>query len=129
MTRETLYRKVGRKYIVMGESEQYDRIIMPPQGFVLTHRRDGVTQWEYGVKPDNASFIAASMVARTAMEEAIRAKSTYRPQTERKYTKKQLGHIEQFKADMGMAYPDWWTQTSARDIAQAGIDAVIGGGA
>ena len=130
MTRETWYRrKPNGRYEPVGEAEHYDHIIMPPQGFVLTHRRDGVTQWEYGVKPDNASFVAAAMAARTAMEEAIRAKSTYRPQTERKYTKKQLGHIEQFKADMGMAYPDWWTQNSARDIAQAGIDAVIGGGA
>ena len=130
MIRETLYRKKPNgRYEAMGEAEHYDYIIMPPQGFVLTYRKDGVTQWEYAVKPDTAGFLAAAMVARTAMEDAIRANSTFRPQTERKFTKKQLACIEQFKAEMDMAYPTYWTQTSARDIAQAGIDAVAGGAA
>jgi len=125
--KETLYRrKPNGRYIPMGEAEHYDYIIMPPQGFVLTHRKAGVTQWEYAVQPDNAGFKAAAMVARTAMEDAIRQAATYRPQTARPYTKKQLACIERFKAEMGMAYPTWWAESSARDIVQAGIDAVGG---
>lgn len=129
MKRETWYRrKPNGRYEPVGEAEHYDHIIMPPQGFTLTHRKDGVTQWEYAVRPDNASFVAAAMVSREAIEDAIRRAATYRPQAARPYTKKQLACIEQFKRDMGMAYPHYWTQTSARDIAQAGIDAVAKGG-
>ena len=128
--KETLFRrKPNGRYEVMGESEQMDRIIMPPQGFTLTHRKAGVTQWEYAVTPDTASFLAAAMVARTAMEESLRTAATFRPQFERPYTKKQLACIERFKAEMGMTCPIWWRETSARDVAQAGIDAVAGGAA
>ena len=126
MSKETLYRKVGRKYIPMGEAEHHDYIIMPPQGFTLTHRRDGETRWEYAVKPDNAGFVAAAMVARTAMEEAIRQAATLRPSAPVPYTKKQLACIEQFKRDMGMVTPIWWQQASAREIVQAGLDAIGG---
>lgn len=125
--KETLFRrKPNGRYQAMGEAETYDRIIMPPQGFVLTHRKEGVTQWEYAVTPDNASFKAAAMVSRMAMEDAIRTAATYRPQAFHPYTKKQLACIEQFKRDMGMAAPIWWRETSSRDIVQAGLDAVGG---
>lgn len=129
MKRETWYRrKPNGRYEPVGEAEHYDHIIMPPQGYTLTYRKDGVTQWEYAVRPDNASFVAAAMVSREAMEDAIRRAATYTPATNRPYTKKQLGYIEEFKQKMGMAYPHYWTQTSARDIAQAGLDAVVNGG-
>lgn len=129
MSRETWFRKVGRKYVPIVEAEKYDHITMPANGVTLTYRQDGLTQWEYKVRPDNAGFMAAAMVARTAMEAAINEAATYKPQASmRPYTKRQLALIEQFKADMGMRYLAWWEQTSARDIAQAGIDAVSGGG-
>lgn len=129
MTKETWFRKVGRKYVPIVEAEKYDYLTMPANGLTLTYRKDGRTQWEYDVKPDAASFVAAAMVARAAMEAAINEAATYKPQpTMRLYTKRQLALIEQFKADMGMAYPSWWEQTSTRDIAQAGIDAVARGG-
>lgn len=126
MTKEIWYRKVGRKYVPVLQAEHYDYMTMPAQGYTLTYRRDGLTQYEYAVKPDNASFVAAAMVARESMEAAIKANATYRPQTERKYTKKQLALVEQFKIDMGWGVPGWWQMTSAHDIAQAGIDAVGG---
>jgi pyruvate kinase len=124
---ETWFRKVGRKYVPIVEAEKYDYITMPAEGFTLAHRKGGATQWEYAVKPDNAGFLAAAMVARTAMEEAIRQAATYRPSGPIPYTKKQLAIIEKFKVDMGIYKPLWWEQTSARDIVQAGIDAVRGG--
>ena len=119
-------RKPNGRYIPVLQAEHYDYMTMPAEGYTLTWRKDGCTQWEYEVKPDNASFVAAAMAARTAMEAAIKASATYRPQTIRKYTKKQLALVEQFKLDMGWCVPSWWEQTSAHDIAQAAIDAVRG---
>lgn len=126
MTRETWYRKSGRKYVPIVEAEKYDYITMPAEGFTLTYRRDGMTRYEYDVKPDTAGFTAAATVAREAMEEAIRQAATYRPSAPIPYTRKQMQLIEKFKVDMGMVTPTWWQQTSARDIVQAGIDAVRG---
>ena len=125
MNRETLYRKVGRKYVPVGEAERYDHIIMP-DGHTLTYRRDGMTRWEYGVKPDVAGFMAAAGVAREAMEDAIKRAAAYRPTSSQKFTKRQLELIEQFKRDTGMSYPLWWKESSAHDIVRAGIDAVRG---
>ena len=127
MTKETWYRrKPNGRYEPVAEAENYSYVVMP-DGFTLTYRKDGLTQWEYGVTPDSAGFVAAAMVSRIAMEDAIRVAATYRPQTERPYTKKQLACIEQFKRDMGFSCPAWWQQTTAREIVQAGIDAVRGG--
>ena len=126
MRKETWFRKVGRRYVPIVEAEKYDYVTMPAEGFTLTHRREGETRWEYAVRPDNAGFVAAAMVARTAMEEAIRQAATYRPSAPVPYTKKQLACIEQFKRDMGMVTPIWWQQTSAREIVQAGLDAIGG---
>jgi hypothetical protein len=126
MTRETWYRRVGRKYVPIVEAEKYDYITMPAQGFTLTHRKDGATQWEYAVTPDTAGFVAAAMVFRDAMEDAIRQAATYRPSAPIPYTKKQLAIIEQFKVDMGFHVPTWWQATSARDIVRAGLDAIGG---
>ena len=127
MSKETWFRKVGRRYVPIVEAEKYDYVTMPAEGFVLTHRQDGCTRYEYEVKPDNAGFMAAAMVARAAMEDAIRQAATYRPSAPVPYTKKQLACIEQFKRDMGMVTTIWWQQTSAREIAQAGLDAIGGG--
>ena len=124
--KETWYRKQGRKYVPVVEAEKYDYNIMPPQGYTLTYRKDGATQWEYAVRPDNAGFMAAAMASRKAMEEAIQRSATYKPSGPQKYTERQLALIEQFKADMGLLYPSWWQQTSSRDVAQAAIDAVRG---
>ena len=127
MTRETWYRrKPNGRYEPVVEAEKYDYQTMPAQGFTLTYRKDGMTQWEYDVKPDNASFLAAAIIARVAMEEALRTAATYKPGTGQKFTKKQIALIEQFKTDMGMSYFSWWQETSSRDVAQAGIDAVSG---
>ncbi len=125
MTRETWYRKVGRRYIAVCEAERYDYTTMP-NGYTLTYRKDGATHWEYAVKPDSAGFMAAAMASREAMQAAIAAKATYRPSSLVKYTKKELGYIKRFKDEMGMRYPTFWTQATAFDIAQAGIDAVRG---
>jgi hypothetical protein len=125
--RETWYRrKPNGRYEPIVEAEKYDYVTMPANGFTLTFREDGCTRYEYAVKPDNAGFVAAAMVARAAMEDAIRQAATYRPSAPIPYTKKQLKLIDKFKIEMGMLYPTWWEQTSAREIVQAGLDAIGG---
>jgi len=127
MTKETWYRRLPNgRYSPIGEAEKNDYMVMP-DGFVLAYRKDGMTCYEYEVKPDTAGFVAAATVSRAAMEDALRKAASYKSAEPVPYTKRQLALIEQFKRDMGMDYPRWWKETSARDIAQAGIDAVRGG--
>ena len=102
-----------------------------PNSFsIAMARRVGMTacvMWffrEYAY--NSAGFVAAATVAREAMEAAIRQAATYRPTSQKKFTKRQLELIEQFKRDMGMSYPLWWQESSADDIVRAGIDAVRG---
>ena len=67
-------------------------------------------------------------VAAVAMEEAMRQRAVALPQLGNKpYTAKQGRLIEQFRQDMaatGALVPAYWTHVSAREIGQAGIDAV-----
>jgi hypothetical protein len=122
---ETWYRKVGRRYIPVAEAEAY-RCEVHEDGFVLTYRKDGMTRYEYSVTPDVAGFRAAAILARVAMEDALSNAATNNPMPPLiPFNKKQMKLIEQFKKDMGMAYPRWWQPGTSREISQAGIDAVI----
>lgn len=126
MTKEIWYRKVGRKYVPIVEAEKYDYQTMPAEGFTLTYRKAGLTQWEYEVKPDNASFVAAAMVSRKAMESAMTEAAKAHPQNDRQFTQKQLATINKYRDEIGGMFPAWWEGASSRDIAQAGIDALLG---
>jgi len=89
---------------------------------------DGALRYSYDVKPDTASFVAACELAGEAMERAIQGVAMAHPSPrERPYTKRQLEILEHFRAEMvdaGGLLPTWWEYSSAREIAQAGIDAV-----
>lgn len=65
------------------------------------------------------------MVARKAMEDAIREAVKMRPDTPKPYTKKQLAIIEKFRKDMGGMYPSWWAESSGYDISEAAMKAVL----
>jgi hypothetical protein len=98
---------------------------MPVGTFRLTYAyTNGGRRYEYDVKPDTASVTAAMMVARRAMEEAIKAESEMYPEP-KIYTKKQLKIMKKFREDMGGFYPQWWCESSYYDISQAAIDAVM----
>jgi len=126
---ETMYKKVGRKYVPVGIRWYEDHNCsgsMNVGTFLLTYAyTEGGRMYEYSVKPDTASFIAASMVARKAMEEKITEFAKAKPSGTKKYTDKQLAAIAEFREKMGGMFPTWWIENSSYDIAKAGIDAVI----
>lgn len=126
----TLYRKEGRRYVVVGHAEKYDYgDVMKPGTWRMAYcYESGARRYNYDVKPDTASFVAACELAAEAMERAIRATiDAHPPPGERPYTREQREILERFRADMtatGGFLPHWWDYSSAREIAQAGIDAV-----
>ncbi len=128
-----LYEKRGRRYVPWGNACSWDRDLdhMKAGTFRMTAcEGKGSYRYEYEVTPDTAGFVAAAAVARLAMEQAMQAAAIGKPSGElQRYTKRQLEIIERFRAEMAAAgglMPTWWGIASARDIAQAGIDAVRG---
>jgi len=125
----TLYTKQGRRYVVWGHAEHYDHDMMRAGQWRLTYcPEDGMRRYRSDERPDTASFLAACELAQHAMEEAIRQRAIARPSADvTPYTRKQLQIIERFRQDMaaaGAMTPTMWQHETAREIAQAGIDAV-----
>lgn len=127
---EALYVKRGRRYVpYANEDAMSDRDRMRVGTWRMTYcYADGARRYRYDVLPDTASFIAACEIAAEAMERAITAAALPSPSQQIvPYTKAQLTLIERFRADMAAAggfAPTYWTHATAREIAQAGIDAV-----
>ncbi len=123
-----LFEKVGRKYVPMAaywhEHSNVDQMQAGTFRLVYAHG-NGCKRYEYAVTPATAPTVAAMLIAKTAMVDAIREASKMRPNVETQYTKKQLALIAKFREDMGMAYPSWWVEGSAYDIADAAVKAVL----
>lgn len=88
---------------------------------------DGGRRYEYEVTPATASWVAAAMIAKVAIEDAIRAKAAANPHASIAYTKKQQEIIKRFRKEMsevGGLLPEWWEHTSVYDLSQAAIKAV-----
>ena len=127
----TLYEKRGRKYAPYSLAWHYERDQdqMKVGEFRLTYcYSNGGRKYDYAVTPATAPFVAAAMVAREAMEQAIRDKVVATNHIKSQpYTKKQLAIIERFRKEMsdaGGLLPTWWENTSARDLSVAAIKAV-----
>lgn len=129
-TTEPLYRKVGRKYVPVYSSTPwaYDSDIMDVGTWRMTYAySDGGRRYHYDVKPDTASFEAAIMLGRVAMEKAINDKAAAHFGSTSPYTKKQLAILEKFRADMAAAgglHPVYWCHSTSYEISQAAIDAI-----
>lgn len=131
---EILYRKVGRKYVPAYDvTRGYDNDHMAVGTWRMVYAyADGGRRYEYGVKPDTASFRAAAMLARDKMIAAMDAAAKSCPNLMRSekgkpYTKQQLEIIFRFRDSMvatGAMLPEWWTGASAPEIADAAIKAV-----
>lgn len=127
---EQLFVKVGRRYVPWGNAERYDADMLRAGTWRMTYcHADGSSRYSYDVRPDTASFLAACELAMHAMECAIAAASVASPSMGRitPYTKAQLALVERFRADTAAAgglVPSYWQHSTAREIAQAGIDAV-----
>ena len=131
MTGETYYVKRGRRYVpagnVMPDFDYADRMRVNQWRMTYCHAH-GEYRYEYAVTPDTASFVAACMLARAAMERAIEDAAIARPQFGvTPYTKRQLALIERFRQDMaatGGLTPTHWQHSSSRDVSEAAIKAV-----
>ncbi len=129
---ETLYRKVGRRYVPVLNSRTYERDTMHVHTWRMVYAySDGGRRYQYDVKPDNASFKAAAMLAKQAMVDAIlkASRATLDIDNGRPFrdTAKQKRIIKRFRAEMAAAggmLPVWWVHTSAEDVANAAIKAV-----
>ena len=101
---------------------------MPVGSFRLTYCvAPGHYRYSHGVMPDTAAFLAAAEVAQVAMERAMAEAAMSGPGNGNTYTPQQRQIIERFRQEMaaaGALMPTWWHSSSAREIAQAGIDAV-----
>lgn len=125
---ETVYKKVGRKYVPIAvrwyEDARMDQ--MPVGTFRLLYAySDGGRRYEYDVIPATAPVVAAMTIARAAMEEAIRDACKMRPSTPQSYTKKQQALIAKFREDMGGMMPSWWTENSSYVISERAMQAVM----
>ena len=125
---ETLYRKVGRRYVPVLNSRTYERDTMHVNTWRMVYAySEGGRRYEYDVKPDNASFKAAAMIAKQAMVDAIVKASAATLHDGRPFTQKQKRIIKRFRAEMAAAggiLPVWLAHTSAEDVANAAIKAV-----
>lgn len=125
---EPIYIKRGRRYIPCGNSQDWSTdVLMAGQWRLEFCPHSGSHRYAYDVRPDTAGFVAAAQIAQEAMESAMNAAAVATPSTTTPYTHKQLEIIKRFRAEMAAAggfLPDYWTHTSANDIAKAGIDAV-----
>lgn len=131
MSGEILYRKVGRRYVpAYNVHSAYDKDAMAVGTWRMVYAYEACgRRYHYNVKPDTASFEAACMLAREAMERAIseKAKASLQLGAFTPYTKRQLALIEEYRqrmTDAGIAVPNWWKHSSPHEISQAAIDAV-----
>jgi len=127
---ETLYRKVGRRYVPVLNSRTYERDTMHVHTWRMVYAySEGGRRYQYDVKPDNASFKAAAMLAKQAMVDAIlkASRATLDIDNGRPLTQKQKRIVKRFHVLMeaaGGTLPLWWVHTSAEDVAKAAIKAV-----
>ena len=129
---EQLFTKKGRRYIPWGNLDlwdsQYD--LMQINSFRLIHcPAPGHYRIRHEVQPDRAGFIAAALEAELAMEQALTERAKAHPALQTQpYTEEQQQIIKKFRDDMiatGALVPMYWNNSTASEIAKAGIDAVI----
>ena len=129
---EILYRKVGRRYVPVSRSWRLDSpsISAPIGQYVLAYSyAEGGQSFSYTAKPDTAGFIAAVLAFRSEFAAAMndRAPSIHMPEKKR-YGKEEKKLIEKFRKDMaaiGSLIPTFWKSTSADELVDAAIDAMM----
>lgn len=127
---QTLYRKVGRRYVPHCIHWSDDRVL-PVGTFRLVYAyTDGGRRYEYDVTPDTAGWAAAAMVAKHAIREAVISASRpapIEPAAAKPYTKRQLQAIDTARsvlAEAGVGMPSWWGYVTPDDLADTAIAAV-----
>ena len=125
MRRSGIYKKVGRRYIEIGE---YDPECMDyiPNGTTMIVKRPGMQSTRYNVDPDLVPLLAAAVYCEDSISEAIRKATEIRPAT-RNITLEQRAAFDRFLATMPEDDPNrnMMTFGSARDAAEAGTQALV----
>jgi hypothetical protein len=116
------YEKIGRRYRPVAE---YDRNLIDamPNGTHLVMCYPGGQSTRYDIDPAHAPMIAAGRAAEFAMTDAIRRTGEIRPRTRTLTTEQREAweHLIQVFGDDARIIE----QASAREIAEAGIQALI----
>ena len=122
MKKEIFYKKVGRKYVPVYE---YDQTLLDgfPQGTHLVMCYPGGQSRRYNIEPNHAALIAAARIAEDAMCKAISEASKMRPQ-KTLITPGQQKAWKKLAKEFGDELATLQTN-SARDVAEAGINAII----
>ena len=94
----TIYKKVGRRYVEVGEFD--DEFSHYPHGSHLVICKPGSTLTRYNIDPAHAAVDAALERVRDALAEAMR-EATYLTPEKRPYTKKELAGMAAYTAIVG----------------------------
>ncbi len=120
-----IYKKVGRRYVEIGEYEP-ECMDYIPNGTTMIVKRLGMTSTRYNVDPDIVPLLAASLYCEDEISRAIHRASELRPAT-RSITPEQRSAFDQFLATMDPDDPNrnMMTCGSCREAAEAGSQALV----
>ncbi len=120
--KKIFYEKVGSRYQPVHE---YDQVLLDsfPKGNHLVMCYPGGQSRRFNIEPNHAAMIAAGRVAEDAMSDAIRRASELRPQKSL-LTEGQRRAWRKLARELGDDAAAL-TIPSARDIAEAGVQAMI----
>ena len=120
--KKVYYEKIGRRYVPVAE---YDSTLMDsfPKGAHLVMSYPGGTSRRFNIDPAHAPLIAAARVAKYKMCSAVQRASESRP-TQTPITEEQRDAWIKLQEAFGDSLASL-TTSSANDIAEAGINALI----
>ena len=120
-----IYKKVGRRYVEIGEYDP-EMIDYTPNGVTMTVKRPGMTSRRYGMDPDIVPLLAAGLYCEDEISQAIHRASELRPAT-RSITPEQRAAFDRFLETMDPDDPNrnMLSLGSCRDAAEAGTQALV----
>ena len=128
---ETLYKKIGRRYVpVCGLQIPNPETMQKAGTWRMSYQyADRGTRYAYDVTPDTASFAAAAMIATDAIEQALKdaAKAKCAIPKNTKFTKKQqaaLKHAREIMEAAGGVLPTTWWVENGRTVAEKIVRAI-----